>query len=249
MPLNPFYFGESARQLFGMYDAPRGGGRRGAVVCYPWGQEYLKAHQAVRHLARLLARRGVHAMRFDYYGCGDSAGDDTEGSVSQWQQDVGTALDELKDIAGLRSVSLVGLRFGAALAVACAASRRDVDRLVLWDPIFDGRAYVDELIGAAAGPKADRAVQVHGFPLTEPVRRAMGGVSLEEFRRVRPPALIVSTVEADSYAPLERVLLEAGVDAATAHRPGPRVWEQKMEFASAGMPVAALEEIARWLAS
>lgn len=249
MALNPFFFGESARQLFGMYDPARGGGRRGAVVCHPWGQEYLKAHQAVRHLARLLARKGVHALRFDYYGCGDSAGDDTDGSVSQWRQDVGTALDELKDMANLRSVGLVGLRFGAVLAVACAAGRRDVERLVLWDPIFDGSAYVNELTGSSAGQDAREAMQVRGFPFTESVRRAMSRVSLEDFRHALPPTLIVSTVEADSCAPLERTLREAGVEAATAHCPAPRVWEQKMDFAAAGMPIVALEEISRWMSS
>jgi pimeloyl-ACP methyl ester carboxylesterase len=247
--LNPFYFGDSARQLFGMYDPGGGGGERGAVVCHPWGQEYLRAHPSVRRLARMLADRQVHAMRFDYYGCGDSAGDDRDGSVDQWRQDLAMAVTELRDMASLRKVSLVGLRFGAALAATCATERDDLDRLVLWDPIFDGSAYVRELTAGRAGAGPDGAVQVRGFPLTGSVRDDMCAVTPAVFRRPLPPTLVVSTVAADTYGPLQRALREGGTDVVTAFCPGPRAWSADTDFAAAGMPVGALDRIADWIAA
>jgi pimeloyl-ACP methyl ester carboxylesterase len=188
-------------------------------------------------------------MRYDYYGCGDSAGDDRDGSVSQWRQDLAMAVTELKDMASLRKVSLVGLRFGAALAATCAAERDDLDRLVLWDPIFDGSAYVRELTAGRAGAGPDGTVQVHGFPLTEAVREGMCAVTPAVFRRLLPPTLIVSTVAADTYGPLQRALREGGTDVVPAFCPGPRAWVADAAFASAGMPVAALDRIAHWIAA
>jgi pimeloyl-ACP methyl ester carboxylesterase len=183
-------------------------------------------------------------MRFDYYGSGDSAGGDTDGSVRQWRDDVGTAIEELRDIAGLRSVGLIGVRLGAPLAVACAADRKDVDRLVLWDPVYDGSAYVHEITGNGS---EHETVEARGFLLTAPVRSEMRAITLEDFRQALPRTLIVSTVEPDTYGGLEQTLLGAKVDVTTAHCPGPQVWEEEADFAAAGMPVAALEEIARWM--
>ena len=72
----PMYFGSSARKLFGIYEAPMtGSAARGVVICPPWGQEYLRAHRALRLLATRLCNAGFHVFRFDYSGTGDSVGD------------------------------------------------------------------------------------------------------------------------------------------------------------------------------
>src|SRR5919201_1417748 len=88
----------------------------GIVLCYPGPQEYNVAHLAFRKLAGLLARRGWHVLRFDYRGTGDSAGASDEGDPTLWIQDLRAAVAELKDIAGISAVSVVGLRLGAAVA-------------------------------------------------------------------------------------------------------------------------------------
>jgi len=66
--MNVFYFGAGERRLFGVYTPARHGGRRGAVLCPPWGQEYLRAHRSIAQLANTLATAGVHVLRFDYSG-------------------------------------------------------------------------------------------------------------------------------------------------------------------------------------
>lgn len=250
MSANPFYFGTSTTQLFGIYDPPQSAGRRGVVLCQPWGQEYLRAHQSIRHLARLLARQRCHALRFDYFGCGDSAGRDEEGSIAQWLNDIATAIDELKAIAGLRSVGLIGLRFGASLAALTAAGRRDVDRLVLWDPIIDGAAYVTEKTKNSVGRgEAGGVVQVAGFPLTAELQESMATILLTARQERLPPTLLVSTVQADTYHPLERALVRGGVDVRTICHPGPSAWSDAANFGSGGMPVAALDAIVEWMSS
>ncbi len=72
----PLFFGDPARQLFGVYHPAAEGNaaERAVVLCAPSPQEYMPTHWAYRRLAALLAKAGVHVLRFDYFGMGDSAG-------------------------------------------------------------------------------------------------------------------------------------------------------------------------------
>ncbi|MFO1378710.1 MAG: alpha/beta hydrolase [Steroidobacteraceae bacterium] len=152
--MNPFYFGTSGRRLFGIHAAARQGAPRSAVravlLCPPWGQEYLRVHRSMRHLADLLAAAGCDVLRFDYFGTGDSAGDVQDGSVAGWESDIDTAIDELKDLSGANKVALVGLRLGALLAARVQSRRgRDLSALVLWDPVLSGTQFLEELFRTA----------------------------------------------------------------------------------------------------
>jgi uncharacterized protein len=179
--VNPFFFGRSERPLYGCYHAPKAEARpAGAVICPPIGQEYMRTHRALRQLALQLNKGGAHALRFDYSGIGDSAGDNTDAAVDAWVADIGSAIDELKDTAGLKQVSLVGIRLGASLAYLAAAGRSDIDAVVLWDPVVNGRDYIAELFSLEGGsPQADAgAVGVSGFALTPAFRRQIEAIDL-----------------------------------------------------------------------
>ncbi len=142
--MQPLFFGASEARLFGVYQAPLGSREReaGVLLCYPGPQEYMRCHWAFRKLAGLLARDGFHVLRFDYSATGDSAGATGAGSLAAWRLDIATAVQELKDLAGVRRVSLVGFRLGAALAAQAPLKVRD---LVLWEPVLAGRAHLAEL--------------------------------------------------------------------------------------------------------
>ncbi len=145
--MRPFYFRGPARQLFGAYDPPQGDGGQDSIVvlCHPHGQEYVYAFRTYRTLAARLARAGFHVLRFDYFGTGDSAGDMDQASLQQWIADVVAAIKEAQNSLGHSSVSLVGLRLGATLAAMAATEFREVERLVLWQPVIQGSEYVASL--------------------------------------------------------------------------------------------------------
>jgi alpha/beta superfamily hydrolase len=136
--MTPFYFGSADRRLFGVYDPAHkiGGATRAAVVCYPSGDEQIHAYRTLRQLAARMSQAGIHVLRFDYYGTGDSSGETGEGDIASWCDDIKTAIAELKDMTGATRVSLVGLRLGANLAARVAAKRpAEIDNLVLWEPL------------------------------------------------------------------------------------------------------------------
>lgn len=155
--MSAFFFGPSGRQLFGFYHAPRGESRGAAVICPSWGAEYQYAHRALRVAAKRLAERGVHVLRFDYSGTGDSWGDTTDASLDRWQEDTALAVDELRAMSGDARVDLIGLRIGAFIAASSAAGRPDVRRVVLWDPVIDGAAWANSLNGGRAITSPDDA--------------------------------------------------------------------------------------------
>lgn len=232
------------------------------MFCNPWGQEYLRAHQSLRFLAGLTAEKDLHALRFDYFGTGDSGGTSFEGDDPRdWVQDLNEAIGELKDTAALRSVALVGLRLGAAIAAEVALRRKDVDRLVLWDPVLDGPAYAEELVtlgkaitGSAgkmpAGfPSEGGVVQTMGFPMTQPGQAGIRSILPSLIQAGLPPVLLISTVpDPERYSFLERALDEAGIEWSRETVEGPEAWVEEENFGTSGMPVAALRRMSEWLA-
>jgi pimeloyl-ACP methyl ester carboxylesterase len=97
---------------------------------------------AIRKLATLLAREGFHVLRFDYYGTGDSAGESKNGNLSQWRQNIVAAFDDLRACSGVKKLSAIGFRLGAALL---SSAPTDIVNLVLWEPVVNGTAYIEEL--------------------------------------------------------------------------------------------------------
>lgn len=257
----PFFFGASERQLFGIYHPGSGREKRGVVLCNPWGQEYLRAHQSMRFLAGLISEAGHHVLRFDWFGTGDSAGTSFEGgNPDAWVDDLSEAIDELKDMANLRSVSLVGIRLGAAPVARVAPGRKDVKKVVLWDPILDGREYLSSLLNRpgvqdlSGNPdlpenhRGEEVFEVMGFPITPPVREGMEAIHPLLLGSGLPPTLLISTVpDPERYSGIEKALQDSDVENSFETFGGPEAWIEEGDFGTSGMPVVALRRISDWV--
>ena len=114
------------------------------MLCYPVGVEYVRSHWAFRQLAGHLAGKGYHVFRFDYYGTGDSAGEFEQADISCWLENIELAAAEFRHMANWQQLSLVGLRLGATLGLL-ASERLALNQLVMWDPVIDGKAYINTL--------------------------------------------------------------------------------------------------------
>lgn len=236
--MNSFFFGSSDHSLFGVYHPPRGRSARehGIVLCYPLGQEYMRSHRAFRQLANLLSRRGYHVLRFDYYGTGDSMGEGEDVRVAHCLADVATAIDELKDNAGIERVSLVGLRLGADFAVLAGAGRTDVERIVLWDPVVEGAELLAALL-AGRRPADDEVIGALGFPLPPALRAELAALRLGELREpaVERISVLVSA-EQDDYQSLAQQWRNAGIRFEFECIPSGGNWNEVDNFGSALVP-------------
>jgi len=131
--------------LVGMLHLPEGSGSRtGLVFCDAFGEERKSSALVMARLARAVASAGYPALRFDYYGCGDSEGDFADATVRTRLEDITLASAFLRERTGVRDVCLLGLRLGgtlAARAVEPASGRQHYAGLVLIEPVTDGAAY------------------------------------------------------------------------------------------------------------
>jgi pimeloyl-ACP methyl ester carboxylesterase len=175
------------------------------------------AHWAFRRLSSMLAREGFHVMRFDWSGTGDSWGETVHGTVDGWLEDFSQAAQELRDSSGAESLSIVGMRLGAAIASLAAAKARVADDLVLWDPVVTGAAYIRELESFDAMENMRLLHDVSfprdelvGFPFPADLRLALGRIDLR-----RTPPLGARRVSIVGTAPKpEHVELRDAVDGA-----------------------------------
>lgn len=117
----------------------------GVLICNPVGHEYFRSHWALRQLAVHLSSKGYHVLRFDYYGTGDSAGSTAMSGADQWIEDIQTAAEEIRDIAGVQKINLIGLRLGASLALDTAEKLKNIAKIILWDPLTAGHECILQL--------------------------------------------------------------------------------------------------------
>ena len=250
--MNPFFFGSSREPLYGVYHPPRAHTTRptAVVLCYPLWQEYMRAHRAFRQLAMLLSKAGFSVLRFDYFGTGDSAGESDAGDVSRWTHDISTAIDELKDTAGVSKVSLVGLRVGASLAAAVAAGRKDLDRIVLWDPVVAGKTYVEKMVlteqenGTTRRDGPPGTIGIKGFPLTSRMRAGLEGIDLHRLSAPASGRMIVTVSEQrPEFVAFRDALAGRRIGMTYRHIPSAGNWDEIDRFGSALLPQSIIQGI------
>jgi pimeloyl-ACP methyl ester carboxylesterase len=115
-------------------------------MCHPLGEEKLWAHRVFVSFARDLAVTGSAVLRFDFRGEGDSDREFEMTSLETRIEDACLAVDALRALHPSVKVAMVGLRLGATIALAAAIRRGDVARVVLWDPVVDGGAYMQAVL-------------------------------------------------------------------------------------------------------
>ena len=145
--MTPLQFqAKTGRALFALHHPGATPGGAAVLLCPPFGQESIRSHRLFRVLAERLARTGRAVLRFDYFGTGDSMGDDLDGDLVGWCEDVLAAHRELVRLSGAVSVTWVGLRLGATLAALAAQQPPpELRRLALCAPVLDGVAYLAAL--------------------------------------------------------------------------------------------------------
>ena len=259
----PQFFGPPDQQLYGVLHLPEAGADRGlgAVLCQPILHEAADCHRALRALADRLARAGVHVLRFDYGGTGDSAGDQESVDPARWRADIEAARTELRESRGLDAVGLVGLRFGATLAAEAAAAADDVPFVVLWEPVTRGRPYVEGLRElqeawlhheSAERPSARRHATPHevfGHPFGPQLSDGLEATDLVQLASLPAPRVLLVDEGCGTGLDTLRTHL-AGLDGGRLdHRrvDGGQIWQRAFDGEQARVPRALVDEIVGWI--
>ncbi|MBN1163409.1 MAG: alpha/beta fold hydrolase [Candidatus Krumholzibacteriota bacterium] len=140
-----FFFRGGEKTLYGALYSPSpagegsgdiGGGGRGLIICDSLFEEKFWCERVFSNLARILAAAGIPVLMFDYYGYGNSAGESKDIDVSGLEKDIDDACTFMRD-RGAERITLLGIRWGAALACRAAARREEVDSVILIQAIAD----------------------------------------------------------------------------------------------------------------
>lgn len=247
MTTSPQYFGPVDERLFGCYHAPATGAPAavGALLCQPVGHEYMACYRTVRQTAVRLAQAGTPALRFDFYGSGDSAGESSDGSPARWLRDVAIAAGEIQT-RHRAGTALVGLRLGATLALEYLQDAKSIETraLVLWDPVVEGEAYVAELMALQSERYGAVDGEVLGFPFTDRLRSELGRLNLLKVQRTARRVLIIETVASAGTRALAERLETLG--AAVEHRAiaGTALWHEPNK---ASVPANVIQSIVAWV--
>ncbi|HIF42510.1 MAG TPA: alpha/beta fold hydrolase [Planctomycetes bacterium] len=258
--MEAFFIGPADSQLFACYHPAQGRARSlGFVLCPPLGQEAIQFHRSLRLLARLLSEVGFPVLRFDFRGCGDSAGDHEDWSLENWRQDVERALVALKEKSGVENLGLVGIRMGASVALAAAADRGGVQALVSWDALLDGSVFLEEAraqhqdmlshahVRVDMDPAGAGRSELLGFPLPESLVDELESLRLSGL--VACPARQALVVESFPRFPqdgLHERLGELGAEASLQHHETDQLWAWTEDFAKVHIPRKILEAIRGW---
>jgi exosortase A-associated hydrolase 2 len=183
---------------------PAAGHRRGALLFVPpFGDEMNKARRMMALQARTLAQAGFDILQIDLDGCGDSSGEAADARWESWRTDLALGRRWLAQRSG-HIPALLALRLGALLALDFADRDGDVRQVVLWQPVLDGAAFVNQLYrqhlasamlttesvtdsGGIAGLRARHAqgqcIEIGGYALAPQLARACAGLRLETLAR------------------------------------------------------------------
>jgi pimeloyl-ACP methyl ester carboxylesterase len=258
--LTPLFFGSLGRRLFGCLHQPVDGSgparELGLVLCPAQGHEYIQFHRAYRKLALQLSSAGFSVLRFDLSGCGDSPGDEQDWSLERWRADTATAIDELKQQVRVERVGLVGLRLGATLANQVAATRDDVEALVLWDPVLSGAAYLAEMqaqhqrmLGYAHVLPAKNAAgdEILGFAMPAALGEDLHALDLlSQGERPAEHVLVVQSNELFDQTPCQQHLAGLGSRAELQSYSNPHLWAWIEDFGKVHVPRQILDALVSW---
>jgi alpha-beta hydrolase superfamily lysophospholipase len=259
--IDTFFFASGPHRLFAAYHPPAAtAARRNSAVLLsaPAGHEYVQSYFACRTLAAALSARGFPVLRFDYRGCGNSSGDLVDSDLAHWQDDLVRAADVLRDRAGLETICVGGLRFGATLAALAAQTDPSIRSIVLWEAVFSGSFYVEELRAAhavflarlglvAAAARDGDPVELLGFTMNGRMLRDVAAIEPQHLAHAiqgRHVLLIDGAEDASDEA--KRQLLATPCSSfAHVHDPGAEAWRGDPHHVF--LPGKAIREIGTWM--
>lgn len=147
MTQEAFFLESGNTQLYGVLFSPVSPSPgKVFLFCHPMFEEKKASHRVLVELARKLAENNCASLMLDFSACGDSEGNIHDFTPSKWDADINTGINYLKERFDNPAITLLGIRFGATLAVQCAEKEDCIKDLILIDPVIKGQTYIDEIL-------------------------------------------------------------------------------------------------------
>lgn len=163
----PLWLEDGRRKLYAaLHPAAHATRSMGVLFVPPLLHEQPRSRRFIAEVAGELAALGLPSLRFDFFGTGDSSGCGDDLDFASMHADLDLAVSALRERTGATRLVLLAWR-GGALPIRGWLERGGIaDLVVLWEPITDGAAWLQELVGGDARERAVRPPQRPGIPRT-----------------------------------------------------------------------------------
>ena len=111
----------------------------------PFGEEMNRCRAMVAMQARALSEFGFGTLVLDPRGTGDSSGEFCDAAWTGWRDDLQQGIDWLGRAAH-GCVAVWGIRLGAIMAAELAVRNPAITRLLLWQPVVNGKNYFTQFL-------------------------------------------------------------------------------------------------------
>ncbi len=202
---NIFFESTAGGRLAGVFHFPPQTPKAVFITCHG----FLSAKGSHAKVAQMLAEKGFAALRFDFYGCGESGGDFENVTVSRFVADLEGAMDYVKVRVKMDKLIVYGSSLGGMVALLGAAKRKDIRALVLRAPLSDFSGLWKGMAGNRMGEwerKGFLDMELFGikFRLGYGFYRDAAHINVHEMaKKITAPAIIFHG-DRDSVVPLEQ---------------------------------------------
>ena len=199
-------------------------------------------------LSDQLSEKGFHILRFDYRGTGNSALDLEQISADEWLEDINEAISELRDISGVKKVSLLGLRLGALLATKVASNAElPIQRLITWDAVMGGQDYLNEMINHSEQQSLEPPLHLNGFCMESRFIERLKPMALQPMLgSLNTTILFCVSHDSENYRAIEEKL-EPNPKHHFLKTPAPYDWNYIDNVGGILLPLPIMHAIVDWL--
>lgn len=138
----PVSFQSQGAQIVGMHH--KVDSTKMIILCHGFTGTKCESKRLFVEAARDFASRGFNALRFDFYGSGDSEGEFEDFLVSRNIANLKDAIRWTSE-QGYEQIAVLGLSLGAATAIV-TIGEEPVDALVTWSAVPDMNPLYDNLV-------------------------------------------------------------------------------------------------------
>lgn len=150
----PIVFKSGGKQIVGMFH--KTDGDKILIMCHGFTGNKMENKRLFVQAARKFASEGLSAMRFDFFGSGDSEGEFEESLLSHNIKNLQDAV-AWAGAAGYKKIAVLGISMGAATAIL-AAPNLHVQALLLWSAVPDLKALFESYVENPGDVFADKEV-------------------------------------------------------------------------------------------